>query len=110
VHNTATAIGQIFDDGTQRVENDGKRTARCDARGESSGGRPICTTTRIQTIGTFPRRGRGQAGVLVRDPRNGSPVPAYFVLLEWDGDRLLSIRDFRYARYAIEGADFTTLV
>jgi RNA polymerase sigma-70 factor, ECF subfamily len=32
------------------------------------------------------------------------------VLLEWDGDRLLSIRDFRYARYAIEGADFTTLV
>jgi RNA polymerase sigma-70 factor (ECF subfamily) len=52
----------------------------------------------------------GRPAVLVRDPRNGSPAPAYFVLLEWDRDKLLSIRDFRYARYAIEGAEFTTLI
>jgi RNA polymerase sigma-70 factor, ECF subfamily len=52
----------------------------------------------------------GRPAVLVHDPRNGSPVPAYFVLLEWDGDKLLSIRDFRYARYVIDGAEFTTLV
>jgi len=31
--------------------------------------------------------------------------PSYFVVLEWAGDKLVAIRDFRYARYAIEGAD-----
>jgi RNA polymerase sigma-70 factor (ECF subfamily) len=29
---------------------------------------------------------------------------AYFILLDWSGDRLSVIRDFRYARYAVEGA------
>jgi RNA polymerase sigma-70 factor, ECF subfamily len=42
---------------------------------------------------------------LVRDPRNPSGAPSYFVLLEWAGDRLVSIRDFRFARYATEGAE-----
>jgi RNA polymerase sigma-70 factor (ECF subfamily) len=51
----------------------------------------------------------GRPAVLVRDPRHGSPVPSYFVLLEWDGGKLVGIRDFRYARYAIEDAEFTTL-
>lgn len=31
--------------------------------------------------------------------------PTYFVLLEWDGGKLVAIRDFRYARYAVEGAE-----
>jgi hypothetical protein len=44
------------------------------------------------------------------DPRNDSPLPTYFVLLEWAGDELLNIRDFRYARYVVEGAEFATLV
>jgi len=43
--------------------------------------------------------------VLVRDPGNSGGEPSYFVLLEWTGDRLLNIRDFRFARYAIEGAE-----
>jgi RNA polymerase sigma-70 factor (ECF subfamily) len=29
----------------------------------------------------------------------------YFVVLRWAGDRISEIRDFRYARYAIEGAE-----
>jgi len=33
----------------------------------------------------------------------------YFILLDWAGDRLVAIRDFRYARYAAEGAEFVTL-
>jgi RNA polymerase sigma-70 factor, ECF subfamily len=44
--------------------------------------------------------------VLVRDPRNPSAEPIYFILLEWAGDRVLSIRDFRYVRYITEGAEF----
>jgi hypothetical protein len=30
-------------------------------------------------------------------------------LLHRDGGKLMDIRDFRYARYAIEGAEFVTL-
>jgi RNA polymerase sigma-70 factor (ECF subfamily) len=47
--------------------------------------------------------------VIVRDPRTPSPVPSYFILLEWAGDRLVSIRDFRFARYAAEGAELFVL-
>jgi RNA polymerase sigma-70 factor, ECF subfamily len=43
--------------------------------------------------------------VLVRDPHDAVGRPAYFVLVEWAGDRLVNIRDFRFARYAIEGAE-----
>jgi RNA polymerase sigma-70 factor (ECF subfamily) len=43
--------------------------------------------------------------LLVRDPYDPSAPPAYFVLLEWTGDRLTNIRDFRHALYAIEGAE-----
>jgi RNA polymerase sigma-70 factor (ECF subfamily) len=32
-------------------------------------------------------------------------VPLHFVLLAWAGDRVVDIRDFRYARYALEGAE-----
>jgi RNA polymerase sigma-70 factor (ECF subfamily) len=42
--------------------------------------------------------------ILVYDPEN--PVqPQYFILLQWAQDQLATIRDFRYARYAIEGAE-----
>jgi RNA polymerase sigma-70 factor (ECF subfamily) len=43
--------------------------------------------------------------VLVRDPHDAVGRPAYFVLVEWAGDRLVNIQDFRFARYAIEGAE-----
>jgi len=33
-----------------------------------------------------------------------APLPATFVLLTWDGDRVVLIRDFRYAEYAMECA------
>jgi RNA polymerase sigma-70 factor, ECF subfamily len=42
---------------------------------------------------------------LVRDLRNPSGAPSYFVLLEWAGNRLVNIRDFRFACYATEGAE-----
>jgi RNA polymerase sigma-70 factor, ECF subfamily len=43
--------------------------------------------------------------VLVRDPGDPSLRPAYFVLLDWAGTRVVNIRDFRYASYAIDGAE-----
>jgi RNA polymerase sigma-70 factor (ECF subfamily) len=48
--------------------------------------------------------------VLVRDPGDASGAPTYFVLLDWAGDRLIGIRDFRHARYATDGAELLMLV
>jgi RNA polymerase sigma-70 factor (ECF subfamily) len=50
----------------------------------------------------------GRAAALVSDPNNPSAPPAYFILLNWSKDGLLTIRDFRYAQYAMEGAAFVT--
>jgi len=47
--------------------------------------------------------------ILVRDPRDASGAPTYFVLLDWAGDRLIGIRDFRHARYATDGAELLML-
>jgi RNA polymerase sigma-70 factor (ECF subfamily) len=47
----------------------------------------------------------GRPAVLVHDRRDVRGKPMYFVLVEWAGDRVFNIRDFRYARYAIEGAE-----
>lgn len=48
----------------------------------------------------------GRAAALVYDPANPSASPAYFVLLQWSDGGIVTIRDFRHARYAIEGAEF----
>jgi RNA polymerase sigma-70 factor (ECF subfamily) len=42
--------------------------------------------------------------VIVTDPARPE-APAYFVLLGWRGDELVAIRDFRYARYVMDGAE-----
>lgn len=36
-----------------------------------------------------------------------SRVPSYFILLEWEGQRVALIRDFRYVPYIAHGARFT---
>ncbi len=45
----------------------------------------------------------GESAVLVYD-RDAPAEPLYFILVEWFGDRVLRIRDFRYARYVMDGA------
>jgi RNA polymerase sigma-70 factor, ECF subfamily len=47
--------------------------------------------------------------VLVFDPGDASPKPKYFMLLNWTSGRLAGIRDFRYAAYAMEGAEYLVL-
>lgn len=52
----------------------------------------------------------GYAGALVFDNRETAPLlPAYIVLLRWEGDLLMEIKDFRYARYIVDGADILSL-
>jgi len=35
--------------------------------------------------------------------------PAYFIVLQWAGGRVIAIRDFRHARYAIEAAQIAVV-
>ena len=43
--------------------------------------------------------------VLVRRPDDASARPAYFILLEWTGDSVAAIRDYRHARYVADDAE-----
>ena len=47
----------------------------------------------------------GRPAALACRPDDRSARPLYFVLLEWKDGRLLTIRDFRHARYAVEDAE-----
>ena len=51
----------------------------------------------------------GRAAILVYNPANPAGPPTYFVLLEWRADRLVTIRDFLYAPYVMEGAELQRL-
>jgi RNA polymerase sigma-70 factor (ECF subfamily) len=47
----------------------------------------------------------GHPAILVFDPNVSGAQPDYFMLLGWHDDEVAAIRDFRHARYVIEGAD-----
>src|SRR3984885_3561817 len=51
----------------------------------------------------------GRAAMLVYDRDISLGTPAYFVSLDFDGDRVVSIHDFLYARYAMDGVDLSPL-
>jgi RNA polymerase sigma-70 factor (ECF subfamily) len=48
----------------------------------------------------------GRPAILVFDPDAPGAPPKYFVLLSWEGDKVATIRDFRYAAYIVEGAEY----
>lgn len=43
--------------------------------------------------------------LIAHDPHDAARRPTYFMLLEWTTDQVATIRDFRHAPYAIEGAE-----
>jgi len=51
----------------------------------------------------------GRPAILVYNPANLAGPPTYFVLIEWRGDRLVTIRDFLYAPYVMDGAEVQPL-
>jgi len=48
----------------------------------------------------------GRPAILVFDPNVSGAPPDYFMLLDWHDDKVAAIRDFRHARYVIEGAEY----
>jgi RNA polymerase sigma-70 factor, ECF subfamily len=48
----------------------------------------------------------GRPAVLVFDPNEPGSRAKYFMLLDWSAGKVATIRDFRYAPYVIEGAEY----
>lgn len=42
---------------------------------------------------------------IVTDPRSGGSSPTHIIALDWAEDAVARIRDFRYARYVLDGAE-----
>ena len=51
----------------------------------------------------------GRPALLVRNPADAPGTVRYVVLLEWAGDRIALIRDFKYAPYIAESLIFSSL-
>lgn len=51
----------------------------------------------------------GRPAALAFDPNHPGSAPIYFVLLGWQDGKLADIRDFRYARYVTDGAEWMVL-
>ncbi|CAN5902804.1 sigma-70 family RNA polymerase sigma factor [soil metagenome] len=51
----------------------------------------------------------GRPAIVVRAAAAPDGPPLYFILVEWASDRLIALRDFRYARYVVESAELTDL-
>lgn len=47
----------------------------------------------------------GRPAVVVLDPDRPADPPIYFMLIDWRDGRLLDVRDFRYARYVMDGVE-----
>jgi RNA polymerase sigma-70 factor (ECF subfamily) len=48
----------------------------------------------------------GHPAILVFDPGQPGARPKYFVLLQWSAGKVATIRDFRYAPYIVDGAEY----
>ena len=82
---------------------------RTRAAGRSEVGRYFHNYSLARDWQLVPGLADGRPAALVREAADPSGTPAYFVLLQWSGDGLAAIRDFRYARYAMDGAELVTL-
>jgi RNA polymerase sigma-70 factor, ECF subfamily len=51
----------------------------------------------------------GRPAILVVDAAEPEGPPAFFILLEWADGAVVSIRDFLFARYVMDGADVRTI-
>jgi RNA polymerase sigma-70 factor, ECF subfamily len=78
-------------------------------KGRAEVSRYFFNYSKVQDWKLVPGTVDGRPAVLVCDPADPKSQPVYFVLLNWTGDRLIGIRDFRHARYAIEGAALVML-
>ena len=83
--------------------------ARKQAQGRIEVGSYFHNYGRVRDWRMVPGTVDGRAAALVIDPDDPQGKPTYFVVLDWTGEMLALIRDFRYARYALDGAEVLAL-
>jgi RNA polymerase sigma-70 factor (ECF subfamily) len=49
----------------------------------------------------------GRPAILMLDPNDADGQPSFFILLDWADGKVVGIRDFMFARYAMEGAEIS---
>jgi RNA polymerase sigma-70 factor (ECF subfamily) len=79
---------------------------RMEARGRREVGSYFGNYEKVRGWRFTPALVDGRPAALARE---GDSEPAYFVLLAWARDAVVAIRDFRYARYAMDGAEIVVL-
>ena len=92
---------QLADDVKVEVVN---RT-RLSGRGEV--GRYFGNYSQTDDWHLVPGLVEGRPAVVVLDPAQPAGLPLYFMLIDWRDGRLLNVRDFRYARYVVDGAELS---
>src|SRR5262249_2332607 len=76
---------------------------RLNGRGEA--GRYFTNYSQSSDWWLVPGLVERRPAVLAHHPDDPSSQPLYIILLEWAEERLMNVRDFRYARYVIDGAE-----
>ncbi|MFN2528884.1 MAG: sigma-70 family RNA polymerase sigma factor [Candidatus Baltobacteraceae bacterium] len=77
--------------------------------GRQEVGRYFTNYARLRNWLLMPGLVEGRTAALVAQADDPRRRAVYFVLIGWSGDRVVTMRDFRHARYAIEGADYVVL-
>ena len=83
--------------------------ARLEAKGRAQVGSYFYRYSLVRDWHCAPGIVDGRAAVLMYDPEDKAGPPNYFILLEWLDGGVSTIRDFRFARYALEGAEIVRL-
>ena len=76
---------------------------RFQARGAQPTGRYYTNYERVPECRLRPGVVEGRPALLASDAPD--EAPGYFILLEWDGEDVTAIRDYRYARHVMNEAD-----
>jgi RNA polymerase sigma-70 factor (ECF subfamily) len=76
-------------------------------RGKTEVSRYFGNYSKVHDWHLVPGQVEGRPAILVFDPGSASPDPKYFMLLQWDGDKIATIRDFRHATYVAENVEFS---
>jgi RNA polymerase sigma-70 factor, ECF subfamily len=75
-------------------------------RGKAEVSRYFGNYAKVSDWHLVPGLVEGRAAILVFDPGECDSGPKYFMLLDWSAGQVAIIRDFRHARYVIDGAEY----
>jgi len=81
--------------------------SRTQMRGKAEVSRYFGNYAKVSDWHLAPGLVEGRPAILVFDPNGPDAGPKYFVLLGWAAGKVTTIRDFRHAACAIDGAEYS---